>query len=63
MTGEGAGRLPEHTAGVRRPVMKAVEVTFPLTLERFADRPELEVWFMRDALPASEADLWTDDQP
>jgi len=43
--------------------MKAVEVTFPLTLERFADRPELEVWFMRDALPASEADLWTDDQP
>jgi len=34
-----------------------------LTLERFADQPDLEAEFMRDALPVSEADLWTDGQP
>jgi len=34
-----------------------------LTLERFADHPELEGQFLRDALPASAAELWTDDQP
>ena len=42
---------------------RAVGATVPLTLERFADHPELEAEFMRDALPVSEADLWTDDQP
>ena len=42
---------------------RAVGTTFPLTLERFEDRPELEAEFMRDDLPVSEADLWTDGQP
>jgi hypothetical protein len=42
---------------------RAVGATFPLTLERFADHPELEAQFMRDALPVSEEDLWTDDLP
>jgi len=34
-----------------------------LTLERFADHPELEAQFMRDELPVIEAELWTDGQP
>ncbi len=42
---------------------RAVGATVPLTLERFADHPELEAEFIRDALPVSEADLWTDGQP
>jgi hypothetical protein len=42
---------------------RALGTTFPLTLERFADHPELEGQFMRDDLPFSEVDLWTDDQP
>jgi hypothetical protein len=42
---------------------RAVGATVPLTLERFADHPDLEAEFMRDALPVSEADLWTDGQP
>jgi hypothetical protein len=42
---------------------RAVGATVPLTLERFADHPELEAQFMRDDLPVSEAELWTDDQP
>jgi hypothetical protein len=42
---------------------RAVGATVQLTLERFADHPELEAQFMRDDLPVSEADLWTDDQP
>jgi len=42
---------------------RAIGATVPLTLERFADHPELEGEFMRDDLPVSEADLWTDGQP
>ena len=42
---------------------RAVGATVQLTLERFADHPELEAQFMRDDLPFSEADLWTDGQP
>jgi hypothetical protein len=34
-----------------------------LTMERFADHPELEAQFMRDELPVIEAELWTDYQP
>jgi hypothetical protein len=42
---------------------RAVGSTVPLTLERFADHPEIEGQFMRDDLPVSEAELWTDGQP
>ena len=42
---------------------RAVGSTVQLTLERFADHPELEAQFMRDGLPVSEAELWTDGQP
>ncbi len=42
---------------------RAVGATVPLTLERFADHPELEAQFMRDDLPVSEAELRIDGQP